>query len=637
MSDPIGHECGIGVIRLLKPIDYYAKKYGTALYGFKQLFLLLEKQHNRGQDGAGLGCIKLDMPAGQPFLFQDCAAQTNPLGILYERQIDDFERRTEQGLMDPDVPGSVKAHFDFGGEVLMGHLRYATSGTYQESCCHPYCNRSGWTTKNLLLLGNFNMTSRNHMHRQMIQRGQHPIFQTDTQAVLEEVVFHLEEEHDALYRQKRDEEVDRVLIPQQISEELNFANILQASACHWDGGYVIAGAVGNGDVFVLRDPHGIRPCYYFKDEEIIAFASERPPLMILAGSNESLIREVRPGQAIIIKKNGAFIESPIQKPGKPSHCSFERIYFSRGNDPDIYRERKALGKALVPRILERIEVPDTVFSYIPNTAEIAYYGLMEGLRLHRRNEVKTSILKAQADGTLDEFTLDKLILHNWPREEKVAHKDIKLRTFISQEKSRGKLASHVYDITPGLLGKKETTLVVLDDSIVRGTTLRQSILKILMSTGATKIIIVSTAPQIRYPDCYGIDMSELGKFVAFQAAIALLKKRGQSSIIDAVYKACCEQKGSEQMLNHVSKIYEPFTAEEISQEIVDLVYPPKEEVNKPCKVEIIFQSIEALHKAIPKHRGDWYFTGKYPTPGGYAVLNQAFINYYKKKNGRSYD
>ena len=640
MSDFIGHECGVGLIRLLQPIAYYIEKYRDPLYGFKKLFLLMEKQHNRGQDGAGIGCGKLGMPSGQPFLFRERSAGPNPLMAIFEKQTAAFDHKVKAGLFDREDAEAVKTHFDFGGEVLMGHLRYGTSGNYQESSCHPYFRRSNWSTRNVMLAGNFNMTNMGDLHQRMIDRGQHPIFDTDTQTVLEEIGFHLDEEHTQISRQKRDAAWAGSAIPEGISRELDLARVLRVAAEPWDGGYVIAGLVGNGDAFVLRDPHGIRPCYFLKNEEIIAFASERPPLMMLFDEYHGDLQELKPGCAIIIKNTGAIDEEVITQPRQRCSCSFERIYFSRGNDPDIYTERQALGQALVSPILQAIDadLAHTVFSYIPNTAEIAYYGLMEGLRRLRREAVKGEILRAQHAGNLDEALLDRLILHNWPREEKVAHKDIKLRTFISQEKDRNKLVRHVYDITYGPVQPNDT-LVVLDDSIVRGTTLKQSILKILVRTQPRSIIIASTAPQIRYPDCYGIDMSELGQFIAFQATISLLHKTGQAALIDKVYQQCCAQakKPPEDMQNYVRQLYTPFSAQIIAEEIVQLVYPHNgSEKAWQGEITIIFQSIESLHQAVPDHTGDWYFTGNYPTPGGYAVLNQAFIHFYEQKDGRSY-
>jgi len=473
----------------------------------------------------------------------------------------------------------------------------------------------------------------------MIKRGQHPIYDTDTQTILEEIGFHLDEAHTAIYHKMRDEEhMAGPDIPEVISDELDIVRILRKAAPIWDGGYCIAGMVGNGDTFVMRDPHGIRPAYYFEDDEVIAFASERVPLMTAFDKEKNNIQEVPPGHVVAIKNTGDVRVEAFHEPMPRTSCTFERIYFSRGNDPEIYQERKALGEALCPNILSAIDydLTNSVFSYIPNTAETASYGLLAGLRRYRRSAVKKKILQAHRDGSLDEAMVDELIMDNWPRAEKIAHKDIKLRTFISNEKGRSKLVSHVYDITYDVVKPKDN-LVVLDDSIVRGTTLRESIIKILSRTNPKKIIVASTAPQIRYPDCYGIDMSELGKFIAFQAAISMLKEQGAHGRIEDVYRACLQEvaKPKEKQVNCVKEIYAPFRAREISAKIAEMLYPK----NIPWKGElvIIYQTIEDLHRSTPEHTGDWYFTGNYPTPGGTQVVNQAFIHYYENRTGRSYD
>ncbi len=640
MSDSIKHECGLAFIRLKQPVAYYYERYGTALYGFNKLFLLMEKQHNRGQDGAGIGCCKLDMPLGQPYLFRARNSKRESLSRVIQDQLQAYERlkKNRKSGMDPDDPESVKHHFDFGGEVLMGHLRYGTSGGFGRGSCHPHLRRSNWPTKSLMVLGNFNMTNAADLNHHLINRGQHPVFGTDTQTVLEEIGFHLDEQHDEIYRKKRDQGVDGTLIPEAISEELDITKILRTCGEIWDGGYAITGVVGNGDGFVFRDPNGIRPCHYYEDDELIAFASERVPLMTTFDAETSDIHELPPGHVAVMKNSGGFDIEPFTAPRVETPCSFERIYFSRGNDPDIYRERKALGAALVPQILDSIDnnLEDTIVSFVPNTAEIAYQGVMSGLRMHRRDEVKHELMKAVAAGTLDETSIDDLVLRNWPRGEKIAHKDIKLRTFISQEDGRDQLVSHVYDVTYDVI-KPHHNLVVVDDSIVRGTTLRKSILKILARTNPKKIVIASTAPQIRYPDCYGIDMSELGKFIAFQAAIELLRRTGQQSVIVDTYHACIDElkKPVAEMENRVKGIYAPFSPEEISEEISRMVYPV--EIPWKGEVEVIYQGIHNLHASIPHHNGDWYFTGDFPTPGGYQVVNTAFVNFYEKRDGRAYD
>jgi amidophosphoribosyltransferase len=639
MSELIKHECGIALIRLKKPLAYYAEKYGSPLYGFQKLFLLMEKQHNRGQDGAGIGCVKLSMPHGQYFMHRDRVLKENSLGPLFRRQLKRYDKAVAKGVIIPEFPETVRMNFDFGGEILMGHLRYGTSGQFAESSCHPYFRRSNWPTRNLMVCGNFNMTNTPELNRIMVQRGQHPVYDTDTQTILEEIGFHLDEAHTAIYHKMRDQEhMAGPEIPEVISDELDIVRILRKAARVWDGGYCIAGMVGNGDTFVMRDPHGIRPVHYFEDEEVIAFASERVPLMTAFDKETDEISEVPPGNVVAIKNSGELRIEPFADPVPRTSCTFERIYFSRGNDPEIYQERKAMGAALCPHILEEIDydLSNSVFSYIPNTAETASYGLLHGLRKYRRSAVKESILRAHKEGKLTDELLDDLILHNWPRAEKIAHKDIKLRTFISNEKGRSKLVSHVYDITYDVVSSKDN-LVVLDDSIVRGTTLRESIIKILSRTNPKKIIVASTAPQIRYPDCYGIDMSELGKFIAFQAAISLLKEQHAQDRIDAVYQACLKEvtKPKEKQINCVKEIYAPFTAEQISAKIAEMLYPVN--ISWKGKLAIIYQTIEDLHDCTPEHTGDWYFTGNYPTPGGTQVVNQAFIHYYENRSGRSYD
>ena len=626
-------------MRLRKPLQYYYDKYGTALWGFNKLMLLMEKQHNRGHDGVGIGCVKLDMPLGQPYIFRRRDAEKDSLAGVFRREMKKFNKLERRDVIDRDMPDSVKQNFDFGGEILMGHLRYGTSGEFSSGSCHPYLRRSNWPTRTLLVLGNFNMTNTAELNRKLIDRGQHPVFGTDTQTVLEEVGFHLDEAHTDIYRRLRDsEEVEGQTRQDLISEELDIGKIVAESAENWDGGYTIAGVVGNGDLFVTRDPRGIRPCFMYQDDEVIAFASERVPLMTVFESEQEEVEEVPPGEVLTIDRHGEMKRSSFHKGETATPCSFERIYFSRGNDPGIYKERKAMGAALVPQIVESIgdDFDKAVFSFIPNTAETAYYGLMDGLRLYRRDQVKVRIAQAAKDGEVNEELLDELIMTNWPRGEKIAHKDIKMRTFISQEKGRAQLVSHVYDITYGLVNQGDA-LVVLDDSIVRGTTLKKSILKILSRTRPRKIVICSTAPQIRYPDCYGIDMSEMGKFIAFRATESLRKKRGEASILEDAYQKCKAEmaKPAEERINAVKGVYEGLTAEEISAEIALLVTP--DDIQHKCEVEVIYQTIENLHDSIDEQSGDWYFTGNYPTKGGVGVANQAYIHYYEGRTGRSYD
>ncbi|MGF1483753.1 MAG: amidophosphoribosyltransferase [Opitutales bacterium] len=637
MSDFIGHECGVALIRLRKPLAHFASKYGNPLHAFNQLFLLMEKQHNRGQDGAGIGAIKLNVPPGQPYTFRDREARSNALAAIFSRQLLIHRKLVESGRIDETDTDSVKRAFGFAAEVLLGHLRYGTSGSYLPSATQPYLRESAWPTRSLMLAGNFNLTNTHELNEVHVGRGAHPIFDTDTQTVLEEIGFWLDEEHQRLYYQHR-ESLSPSEVPAAISREFDLAGVLRQACHNWDGGYTLAGVLGNGDCFVLRDPHGIRPGFYFADDEVAAFASERVPLMTVFGKEADVIEEVPPGGAVIFKHDGSLHREEIRAPQARASCAFERIYFSRGNDVDIYQERKALGAALAGPILEAIDndLAKAVFSFIPNTAEVAYHGLMDALRRHRRVEVKKAILEAaQADAVTEEL-LDELITRNWPRGEKIALKDIKLRTFISQEENRLQLASHVYDVTYGAVAPDEQ-LVVIDDSIVRGTTLRQSIIRILARTNPRGIIIASTAPQIRYPDCYGIDMSELGKFIAFQAAVSLVREQGQEALLQSIYEECqvnLARPASETITNPVKRLYAAFSEAAIAARIAELVRP--EDLAWTGQLTVLYQSIESLHAACPRHTGTWYFTGDYPTRGGLRVANQAFINFFDKREGRSY-
>ena len=637
MSDFIRHECGVALVRLLKPLSYYQEKYGTPLWGFFKLFLLMEKQHNRGQDGAGVACVKLDVPAGEPFMFRERNIKANPLDRIFKELLQQYGEKVADGTIHPEFTDTVKKNFDFGAEVYLGHLRYGTSGGYSLSACHPFFRRSPWPTRNLMLAGNFNMTNTMELNNSLIAIGQHPIFASDTQALLEKIGFFLDEEHEGLYQAFRARGLPGDEIARRISEELDPTRVITRASQNWDGGYALAGMIGNGDAFMLRDPAGIRPCHYFQNDEVVAFASERAPLMTVFDLDAASVREIPPGHVVVVKKNGTLTSTAFTAPLPRAACSFERIYFSRGNDLDIYRERKALGARLADQVMAAIDhdLENTVISFIPNTAEAAYYGLMEKLRLRRRDQVKSAVLDAAKKGTLDEALLDELILRNWPRAEKVVSKDVKIRTFIGQEKWRNELASHVYDVFYGSV-RPTDNLVVVDDSIVRGTTLRRSIIRILSRLNPKKIVIVSTAPQIRYPDCYGIDMSELGKFIAFEATVSLLKGKGKGEMLEEIYVLCRRElaNGGACAVNHVRRIYEPFTAEEISARIVELVFPRNIEWAGP--VQIVYQTVENLHAAVPHHTGDWYFTGKYPTPGGYRVVNQAYVNYFEKHEGRSY-
>jgi amidophosphoribosyltransferase len=638
MSDFLTHECGIAAVRLRKPLAYYYDRYGTCLWGLNKLFLLMEKQHNRGQDGTGIGCVKLDMPIGHSYVHRRRGIEKDALAEIFRKEIKSYFKMSRKGVMDHRNPESVKRHFDFGGEILVGHLRYGTSGVFDEGACHPYLRRSNWPTRTLMVMGNFNMTNAAELNEVLIGRGQHPVFGTDTQTVLEEIGYHLDEHHTDLYRQLRDSGVPGAEIPARISATLDVPRLVAESAAAWDGGYTICGVIGNGDMFVMRDPRGIRPCHMLVTEDVIAFASERVPLMTVFEAEASEVKAVDPGSMITVKSDGSFSDTAFAPSQKFSPCSFEKIYFSRGNDPQIYRERKALGAALVPQVVAAIRqrFENTVFSFIPNTAETAYHGLMDGLRLHRRQEVRAAILDAVENGSLTPDLVDDLIMRNWPRGEKIAHKDIKMRTFISQEKGRDQLVSHVYDITYDVV-KPGDCLVAIDDSIVRGTTLKKSILKILARTKPSRIVICSTAPQIRYPDCYGIDMSELGKFIAFQAAVALHRKAGRQSLLDQIYDDCRKEleKPAAGRVNRVKAVYDAFTADEVSAEISRMVYP--EDIEWSGEVEVVFQTIENLRNSIKGPCGDWYFTGDYPTPGGYSMVNLAYLRWYEGVGGRSYD
>ncbi len=561
-------------------------------------------------------------------MFRERCVKANPLDKIFKSLLGDYHKQVDKGTIHPEFAETVKQKFDFGGELLLGHLRYGTSGGYNTSSCHPFFRRSPWPTRNLALCGNFNLTNTPELNDNLIGMGQHPIFATDTQALLEKIGFYLDEEHTNIFRHLRDvEKLPGRESAARISEELDLARVLKQAGEKWDGGYVLAGAVGNGDSFVARDPSGIRPCFYFEDDEVIAFASERAPLMTVFDLELAQVEEVHPGHVMVIKRDGVMTSTAFQPEMPRTSCTFERIYFSRGNDIDIYRERKALGARLADQVLEAVDYDwgHSVFSFIPNTAEVAYYGMVSALRERRRMEVKAEILRASAAGELTEDKLDDLILRNWPRAEKVVSKDIKLRTFIGQENLRNQLASHVYDITYGSVEAGKDNLVCVDDSIVRGTTLRKSILRILTRLNPRKIVIVSTAPQIRYPDCYGIDMSEIGKFIAFEAAVALLKE---------VYQGCLKAVESGEAVNHVKRIYDGFTPEEISARISRIVYP--RDVEWAGEVEVIYQTVENLHAAVPNHSGDWFFTGNFPTPGGYRVVNQAYINFFEKSDRRSY-
>ncbi|MEA3318126.1 MAG: amidophosphoribosyltransferase [Bacteroidota bacterium] len=633
MSDQIKHECGIALIRLLKPLEYYQAKYGSWMYGLQKLYLLMEKQHNRGQDGAGLVNMKFDLEPGKKYINRVRSNGDSPIKEIFE-EINSSHNNIP--TKHPELINDAlwaKENLPFAGELYLGHLRYGTFGRNNIEYVHPVMRENNWKSRNLVLAGNFNMTNVDELFKVLVDLGQDPKDYTDTVTVLEKVGHFLDEENQLLFRQYKNDGIKNKEISNLIAENISVKKVLQEASRDWDGGYAMAGMIGHGDAFVTRDPWGIRPAYYYKDDEIVVVASERPVIQTVMNVTENDVHEVNPGEVLIIKKNGEVFNKEIRVPNKKQACSFERIYFSRGSDIDIYKERKQLGRLLTPRILQAVnnDIKNSVFSFIPNTAETAFYGMIEGLKDLCSQEQKKQILAL--GNKLDEKSLDN-IMSERIRVEKIAIKDIKLRTFIAQEKGRKDLVGHVYDITYGTVNRGKDNLVIIDDSIVRGTTLKESILKILDRLGPKKIIVVSSSPQIRYPDCYGIDMAKLSDFVAFRAAIALLKDTKQENIINDVYKKSKAQQNlpKEQIVNYVKEIYKPFTPEQISVKIAELL--KTEEVN--ADIEIIFQSIENLHKACVNHTGDWYFTGNYPTPGGNKVVNSAFINFVEGKNIRAY-
>ena len=633
MSDQIKHECGIAFIRLLKPLSYYQEKYGTALFGLNKLYLLMEKQHNRGQDGAGIATIKLDVKPGHRYISRYRSMAQNAVADIFgyvQNKFVNIQNETPELMKDAEW---LKANVSFIGEVLLGHLRYGTHGQNSIENCHPFLRQNNWMTRNLVIAGNFNMTNVDELLEQLYELGQHPKEQADTVTVLEKIGHFLDDENQDLFDAYKKEGLDNVAITHRISEGLNIANILRRSAKTWDGGYAISGIVGNGDAFILRDPAGIRPAFYYADDEIVVAASERPAIQTAFNIPFRDVQEIKPGHALIVKKNGKVSQEMIREPLEKRACSFERIYFSRGSDADIYKERKRLGELLCPQILNSVnyDFKNTVFSFIPNTAEVSFYGMVEGLHKHIRQVQKDTLLGKQ--GQVNDADLDELLSMS-PRVEKLAIKDVKLRTFITQDADRNDMVAHVYDTTYGVIKNDADTLVAIDDSIVRGTTLKQSIIKIIDRLHPVKIIIVSSAPQIRYPDCYGIDMSKMGEFVAFEAAIQLLRKRGMEHVIDEVYEKCKAslQLPKEEIINHVKEIYEPFTQEEISAQITKIITPE----GIKAEVEVIYQTLENLHKACPEHSGDWYFSGNYPTPGGNKVVNKAFVNWREGSNKRAY-
>ncbi|MCO5936209.1 class II glutamine amidotransferase [Mucilaginibacter sp. RB4R14] len=634
MSDQIKHECGVAFIRLLKPLSFYQKKYGTALYGLNKLYLLMEKQHNRGQDGAGVATIKLDIEPGKRYISRHRSMASNAVADIFEyiqKKFAEIQKETPEKMADTEW---LKEHVSFTGEVLLGHLRYGTHGKNSIENCHPFLRQNNWMTRNLVIAGNFNMTNVDELLQQLYDLGQHPKEKADTVTVLEKMGHFIDTEVQGLFDQyKREGLDDNAQISKLIANDMDVAKILRKSAKNWDGGYTIAGILGHGDAFVMRDPVGIRPAYYYYNDEIVVAASERPAIMTAFNIPIEEIKEIKPGHALIVKKDGKITEDMFSEPLEKKACSFERIYFSRGSDASIYKERKQLGRLLCPQILDAVEndVKNTVFSYIPNTAEVAFYGMVEGIHKYIKKYQRDRLLNR--DDKISEEELTE-VLALAPRVEKIAIKDVKLRTFITQDADRSEMVAHVYDTTYGLINKDADTLVVLDDSIVRGTTLKQSILKILDRLGPKKVVVVSSAPQIRYPDCYGIDMSRMGEFVAFEAAISLLKEQGKENIIVEVYQKCKDSSklAKEDVENYVKAIYAPFTNQEISDRIAKIITPP----NITAKVQVIYQTLDNLHIACPDHAGDWYFSGNYPTPGGNKVVNRAFVNWMEGNNQRAY-
>jgi amidophosphoribosyltransferase len=633
MSDAIKHECGIALLRLKKPLQFYLDKYGTAFYGVNKMHLLMEKQHNRGQDGAGIANIKFDMEPGQRYISRTRSIAKSPIQDIFDQingRFQQIQNENPENLKNIDY---LKKHVGFTGELFLGHLRYGTFGRNSIESCHPFLRQNNWITRNLVIAGNFNLTNVDELFDVLVNVGQHPKEKSDTVTVLEKIGHFLDAENDELFQQYKKLGFDNLEVYNRISENLNLIKILQKASEDWDGGYAMAGLLGHGDAFVLRDPSGIRPAYWYEDDEICIVASERPVIQTAFNLKVENIKELKPGYALIIKKNGTVTEELINKPLPPKKCSFERIYFSRGSDSSIYNERKALGRLIVDKVLKAIDYDfdNSVFSFIPNTAEVSFYGLIKGLE-EFLNEEKIKQIIALGDKPSSE-DVSKIIKQR-ARIEKIAIKDAKLRTFITQDDSRDDLVAHVYDITYGSVHPLKDNLIIIDDSIVRGTTLKQSILRILDRLEPKKIVVVSSAPQIRYPDCYGIDMAKMGDFIAFEAAIQLLVDTKRENIIQDVYKQCLSQVNlpKEQVRNYVKEIYAPFTDEEISVKIAQLLTP----ISMKSKVEIIYQSVENLHIACPDNLGDWYFTGDYPTPGGNKVVNKAFINWMEKRNERAY-
>ena len=633
MSELIKHECGIATLRLLKPLCYYKEKYGSAFYGINKMYLMMEKQHNRGQDGAGLASVKLDVKPGNRYISRIRSNEAQPIQDIFAQVNERINRELKEHPEILEDIDNEKIKLPYLGEVYLGHVRYGTFGKNSIESVHPFLRQNNWMHRNLIVAGNFNMTNVNELFQNLVELGQHPKEKADTVTVMEKIGHFLDSEVGKLYKKLKEEGYNKKEASPHIVEHLKVHKILRKSSKDWDGGYVIAGMLGHGDSFVLRDPNGIRPAYYYKDDEVVVVASERPVIQTAFNVQYEDVHELMPGQAIITKKDGSVHFKTILKPRERKACSFERIYFSRGSDAEIYKERKNLGRLLMPEVLKAIDYDtmNSVFSFIPNTAETSFYGMVEAAQDELNYQKNQAILK-EKEGLTDERLSEILSLRL--RTEKIAVKDVKLRTFIAEDSSRDDLVAHVYDVTYGVV-KPTDNLVVIDDSIVRGTTLKKSILKMLDRLNPKKIIIVSSAPQIRYPDCYGIDMAKLEDFVAFQAAVSLLKERGiYKETVDAIYDKCKDQSefAHQAEQNHVKAMYEPFSYEEVSDRIAKLL--SDESINS--EVKVIYQTVDKLHEACPKNLGDWYFTGDYPTPGGNKVVNKAFMNFYEGKNDRAY-
>lgn len=633
MSDAIKHECGIALLRLRQPLQYYSEKYGTSFYGLNKMYILMEKEHHRGQDGAGIANIKLDVPPGKKYISRLRSNDPQPVKDAFSKVMARFaelEKLNPEKLKDTSF---LKANFAFTGEVFLGHLRYGTYGGNSIENCHPFLRQNNWMTRNLVLAGNFNLTNVDELFSLLIELGQHPKEKADTVTVMEKIGHFLDEENQRLFDHYKSQGYSNQQITHLIAKHLDVQRVLSRASREWDGGYAMAGMFGHGDAFVLRDPHGIRPAYFYEDDEICVVASERPPIQAAFNVPVESIQELLPGHAYIIKKDGSSSVKEIRTPQIRSACSFERIYFSRGNDKDIYQERQKLGSNIVPHILKKVnyDLDNTVFSFIPNTAETSFYGMIKALEDYL-NDQKIAVLTAK-NGQLTADEIEQIIRRR-ARIEKIAIKDAKLRTFITQDTARDEMVAHVYDITHGAVRRGVDNLVVIDDSIVRGTTLKRSLIKILDRLGPRKILIVSSAPQIRYPDCYGIDMARMGDFIAFQAAVSLLREHHKEDLLNVVYRKCKDQEDApkEHVRNYVKEIYDPFTCEEISARIAELVTPG----GIKAEVSVLFQRVEDLHDACPNNTGDWYFTGNYPTPGGNKVVNKAFINYMEGRNDRAY-